>query len=123
MGVKAAAVTMGEPEEATEFCGPRAPGVICLSDTQQKAYQTYGLGRAGFMEASGPGVWKASVDLIKGGHTLGVPMGDTRQMPGVFVIDRGGRVLLPYYSKNVGDYPKPEQILGALAPVLATAAG
>lgn len=120
MGVTVAAVTMGEPDEATEFCGPRAPGVICLSDTTRTAYQTYGLGRAGLMESSGPGVWKASAELLKGGHTVGVPMGDTRQMPGVFVIDRGGRVLLPYYSKNIGDYPKPEQILAALEPALTT---
>ncbi len=122
MSVKAAAVTMGEPDEATEFCGPRAPGVICLSDTQRTTYQAYGLGRAGLLEASGPGVWKASAELIKGGHKMGVPMGDTRQMPGVFVIDHGGRVLLPYYSKNVGDYPKPEQILAALEPALTPVA-
>ena len=116
-GVTLAAVTMGEPGEAVEFGAARAPGVVMLSDPQQEAYQAYGLGRAGFLETMGPGVWASGFDLVAGGHVGGVPVGDVRQMPGVFIVGPDGRTLFAHYSKHIGDHPKPQQILAALDAV------
>ena len=93
-GVTLAAVTMGEPEEAAEFGAARAPAVVMLSDPQQEAYRTYGLGRAGLLETMGPGVWASGVDLVVGRHVGGAPVGDVRQMPGGFIVGPGGRRLL-----------------------------
>jgi len=113
-GVTLAAVTMGEPEEAAEFGAARAPAVVMLSDPQQEAYRTYGLGRAGLLETMGPGVWASGVDLVVGRHVGGAPMGDVRQMPGIFIVGSDGRLLFAYYSKHIGDHPKPQQILAAI---------
>src|SRR5512141_3361273 len=41
-----AIVTQGTPEQARVFCEQRAPGILCLSDAQRKAYEAYGLERA-----------------------------------------------------------------------------
>ncbi len=113
-GAKLVAVTMGEPEETQAFGAPRAPGAIFLSDPQQTAYRAYGLGRAGLLDVIGPGVWASGLDLVAGGHVGGKPMGDVRQMPGVFIVGPDGRLLLTYYSKHVGDHPKPQLLLTAL---------
>lgn len=123
-GVTLAAVTMGEPGEAAAFGAERAPNVIMLSDPQQEAYRAYGLGRAGLLETMGPGVWASGFDLVAGGHMGGAPMGDVRQMPGIFIVGSDGRVQMAYYSKHIGDHPKPQQILATLdagAPMPAKA--
>src|SRR5512134_3115627 len=38
-----ALVTQGTPEQARAFCEQRAPGVLCLSDPERRAYAAYGL--------------------------------------------------------------------------------
>jgi hypothetical protein len=113
-GARVAAVTMGDVEETVAFCGPRAPGLLCLADPKRDAYRAYGLGLVGAAEVFASSVMVAGVQAVLAGHTQGIPMGETRQMPGLFVIAAGGRVLLAHYSRTVADHGDHKDILAAL---------
>lgn len=58
--------------------------------------------------------------IIKGfsamakGHVMGVPEGDVRQLPGVFVINTDGQVEFSHYAENPSDHPDPDGILEIL---------
>jgi hypothetical protein len=39
---------------------------------------------------------------------MGVPEGDVRQLPGVFVINTDGQVEFSHYAENPAEYPDPD---------------
>lgn len=113
-GASVAALTMGEPNEVTEFCGQRAPGVRCLSDPDQHAYRAYGLDRASTRALLTPDILVQGVRAALAGHHVGAVVGDPRQMPGTFVIGSDGRVRMAYYSRTIADHPATERIFASL---------
>lgn len=113
-GARAAAVTLGDPEETLAFCGARAPGVLCLTDPGQEAYRAYGLGQADMAALLAPGVVLAGAQAALEGHLPGRTVGDPLQMPGTFVIGRGGAIQLAYYGRTVADHPPLALLLGAI---------
>jgi peroxiredoxin len=114
-GAQIVVVTMGRPEETERFCAERAPGVNCYCDADVAAYKRYGLTRASPTQLFGPAVWLKGAQLTAEGSfdglPIGVPVGDPFQMPGVFVIDTSGRIVMAYYSKHAGDYPDHDLLL------------
>jgi len=110
-----ALVTQGTPEDAKAFCAQRAPGVVCLSDTERRSYLAYKLERAS--------VWQSILSLAvlrsnkrikreKGWIPELPPAGqDAMQMAGIFVIAPDGRIRLPYYYDNIADHPPVDLLL------------
>ncbi len=41
------------------------------------------------------------------GHRMGIPTGDVRQLPGVFIIATDGRIRFCHYSRDPADHPDP----------------
>jgi peroxiredoxin len=114
-GALVVAVTMAEPSDAQAFCGPRAPGVLCLSDPAKQAFRAFGIGQAGPAELLNPDVFWAGMQATIAGHMPGIPVGDPLQMPATFIIAAGGQIQLAYYSKTVADHPDNALLIGALA--------
>ena len=104
-GAQIVVVTMGRPGETEQFCAERAPGVTCFSDASANAYRLYGLARGNATQLFGPAVWLRGAQVTAEGSFGGLPVGAPVQMPGVFVVDTSGRVVMAYYSKHAGDYP------------------
>ncbi len=110
-----AIVTQGTTEEARDFCAQRAPGVLCLSDPERKAYEAYGLARAN--------VWQSFLSLRvlqsnrrlkrERGWATELPPGrqDALQMAGIFVIAADGRIVMPYYYDDIADHPPIDLLL------------
>lgn len=110
-----AIVTQGTAEATQDFCAQRAPGVLCLSDPERKAYKLYGLARAN--------VWQSflSLNVLRSNRRLKRERGwatelppagqDALQMAGIFVIAANGRILLPYYYDDIADHPPVELLL------------
>jgi hypothetical protein len=46
---------------------------------------------------------------------MGIPSGDVRQLPGVFIIDEDGTILYSHYARDAADHPDPDEILQALS--------
>ena len=110
-----AIVTQGTPEEAKAFCEERAPGILCLSDSQRTAYEAYGLERANMWQSFlSLNVWRSNRRLKRerGWNTELPPKGqDAMQMAGTFVIAPDGRVRLPYYYDDIADHPSVDLLL------------
>ena len=108
-------VTQGTPEVAKVFCEKHAPGHLCLSDPERKAYRAYGLERASIWQTFlSRRVWLSNKRLKqeRGWNTDLPPVGqDAMQMAGTFVIGIDGRIRLPYYYDDIADHPPVDLLL------------
>lgn len=118
-GLNIAVVMQGSPEMTGVFAQAFAPGLMCLSDQERKAYKAYGLERGDlFQTFLNPKVWAAvSRSRRKGFKVETPPAGqDAMQMSGTFIISRKGNIELPYYYDDIADHPPVDLLLeGVLA--------
>jgi thiol-disulfide isomerase/thioredoxin len=71
-----------------------------ISDPDLSLYQYFGLYKGTFAELYNLNVWfKGALKTFKYGTTVGKELGDHRQMPGAFLIDKG-RVLKEFEYKG-----------------------
>ena len=114
-GVLPVIITQATPKEAGAFGKKYARGLLCLSDPERISYTAYGLERANiFQSFLSPRVWASNARLRreKGWRTELPPRGqDARQMAGIFVIGRDGRIHLPYYYDDIADHPPLDLLL------------
>jgi peroxiredoxin len=107
-GLGLAVITQGTPEVTAIFAKEFAPGLLCLSDPERKAYKAYGLERASLFETFlNLKVLSAVARSRKKGYEVEAPPTgqDAMQMSGTFLISREGRILMPYYYDNIADHP------------------
>ncbi len=105
-GVGLAIVHMGDQLEMGKK-GRDCPltDVARFSDPQRKLYREFGLEHGRLGQLLGPAVWKRGFQsCVLDGEGVGPLGGDGFQMPGVFVICRGQR-LVSYRHKHAGDRP------------------
>lgn len=80
-------------------------GLSHISDPDLELYHAFGLKRATIREFFGfRNWWRTIVAGVYKGHFIGKPIGDTFQMPGVFVYYKK-RILNKYTYKYVSDMP------------------
>lgn len=113
-GAKVALVTMGDPEEAEGFCGRYEVPFVCLSDPEKEAYRAFSLGRGGSREMFGLRSWVRGAQATLKGHTIGAPVGDPWQMPGIFVFDADGAVRHARRAREALDNPSNTTLLAVL---------
>jgi len=113
-GLGLAVVTQGAPAEAALFAAEFAPGLQVLCDPQREAYRAYGLERGSLLQTFlNPHVWKAVARSRRKGYAVEPPPEgqDALQMSGTFVINRRGRILMPFYYDDIADHPPLELLL------------
>ena len=106
-------VTMGTPELTAVFRTKLDLQFVLLADARREAYQAYGLERGAPSQVIGPRTW---LPLLKATFRAGAgkPVGDVRQMPGAFVIDRQGIVRYAYYPRRQTDRPSSDELVTVL---------
>jgi peroxiredoxin len=107
-GLGIAVIMQGTPEATAVFAQKYAPGLLCLSDPERKAYRAYGLERGNLMQTFlNPKVWSAISRSRKKGYAVEPPPAgqDAMQMSGTFIISKQGRIELPYYYDHIADHP------------------
>jgi peroxiredoxin len=114
-GLGVVLVGMGSPEESQAFRRRFDVPFPLVCDPEKRLYTLYGLGTGKVAEVLSPRVLLRSLGALGRGHVPGRPQGDVLQMPGAFVIDRDGTVLLAHYSRDPADHPAPEALLAAAA--------
>lgn len=105
-GSKIVFVHMSSEEEASEFFKDYGmDDVARVSDPSGGVYRTFNLHRGNWRQLLGWKVLKRGLEagLVKG-HGVGLPAGDIRQMPGVFLIYRG-ELLKSFRHKSASDRP------------------
>ena len=106
-GTQVAFVHMGEETQAAPFFGGYGLGDVArISDPAARLYRAFGLERGGLMQIAGPAVWLRGAAALARGHMVGALIGDTLQMPGVFLV-QDGEILKTFrheYTSDVPDY-------------------
>ena len=76
-----------------------------IQDDNQSLYHAFGLHRGSWWQLAGPRVWwRGVIARFKGGHRLGPPAGDVRQMPGMFLLNRC-EVVRSFRHESASDRP------------------
>jgi peroxiredoxin len=96
------------------FCRQREVGLECLGDPDRKGYDAVGLERGGLKELFNPRVGLRALSAARKGAMAGKPEGDTRQMPGTFVVGTDGRLVYAHYNADQADNPPTEDVLEAV---------
>ena len=107
-------VFMYRAKPTRNFCRQRGVELDCLGDPERELYRAVGLGRGGLKELYSPKVGIRALDAARKGALVGKPEGDTRQMPGTFVVGREGHVVYAHYNSDQSDNPRMEELLGAV---------
>ncbi len=95
----------------------------CLADPQRSAYRAFALRQGRPAELFGPAVLARYVQAALKGHLGGTPVGDTRLLPGTFIIDRDGTVRYAHYARHAGDHPPVAELVAALRRIAPTEPG
>jgi len=107
-------VGMGTPAESAEFAAKYDVPFPIAADPEKKLYRKFGLKQMSTMGFFSPSVALKGVAAIVGGHGIGMPQGDVRQLPGVFVINTAGEIIFSHFSGNPADHPDAKTIIDAI---------
>ena len=107
-------VGMGTPSESAEFAGKFNIPFPIIADPQKKLYCKFKLKQMSTLGFFSPSVALKGVAAIVGGHGIGMPQGDIRQLAGVFIINTAGQIIFSHFSNNPADHPDAETIIAAL---------
>lgn len=80
------------------------PEARAVSDTNKTLYSAFGLERAGLKQMFSPEVVACSLQAAKNGSYGGKPVGDTRMMPGAFLV-RGPNIVWTHTYRHIADHP------------------
>lgn len=124
VGARVVLVGHGDPAEAATFAERKALPFPLLLDPDRSAYRAYGLVPGRAVQVLGPKVFLPWLKAEMSSETRqgGLKGGSFFQMPGTFVIDRGGvvrlsggLVRLAHRNRHVADTPSNELILRLVA--------
>lgn len=127
-GAQIGLVGHGTASEGAAFVSDRRLPFPLLLDPDRSAYRSYGLVQGRAMQVLGPQVFLPWLKAEVSSETRqrGLKGGSFFQMPGTFVVDRGGvvrlnqgLVRLAHRSRHVADTPSNETILGLVSALAA----
>jgi peroxiredoxin len=110
-GAQVVLVGMGTPAESNAFAAKYDVPYPIVSDPGKLMYRTFDLKRMAPWGFLAPEVVLRGVSAMARGHHMGLPQGDVRQLPGVFVINTAGEVVFSHYAADAADHPAVSVIL------------
>jgi len=108
-------VGMGTPAECETFLKKFVIPFPMIADPQQALYRQFLLKRMSPLGVLSPAVAIKGLAAMARGSGIGKPVGDVLQLPGVFIIDSGGRIVFSHQAAGPADHADPDTILKALA--------
>jgi hypothetical protein len=101
---------MGTEAQAAEFFASHGMAdVPRIGDASCQLYRAFGLERGRLASLMGPAVWARGAASILRGHGVGIPIGDPRQMPGVFLV-KDGEIVRAFRHETSADVPDYEDL-------------
>ena len=104
----------GNVDEGQRFLDRFWPEARAVSDAELWFFGRAGLGRGTIRQLIGPRVWIAGARALARGNTMGKPVGDSRIMPAMLLVE-GDRVLWRHEYAHAGDRPDLDEITRCLA--------
>ena len=93
-------VGMGKPAESAEFAAKYNVPFPIVADPEKRLYRKFGLKQMSTLGLFSPSLAIKGISAIVGGHGIGMPQGDVRQLPGVFIINTAGLIVYSHFSSN-----------------------
>ncbi len=118
-GAHVVLVGMGTPAECAAFKKKFDIPFPMIADPQQDLYRQFHLKRMSPLGVLSPAMAIKGVAAMVRGAGIGKPVGDIRQLPGVFVIDAAGRIIFSHQPAGPADHADPDTILKALSEASA----
>jgi len=119
LGASLVAVGPATPAETAAFVRDLALPFPVLADPTLAAYRAFGLAKGTPWQVLGPAVLLAHLRGLLRGARPGRVAGDVWQLPGAFIIDRGGILRVAKPAVHVGDHLSSTELLAAVADVIA----
>ena len=107
-------VGMGTPEQTTAFKEKFDLSLPMVSDPRRELYNALNIGFMSLASTFSPTLAARAASALFRGHGVGIPHGDIRQLPAVFIIDTNGMITHKHIGKDASDHPEPQDILEAL---------
>jgi len=116
--INVVAVGVGTPSNAAEFATWLKLPFPVFGCPDTSIHAAWGLGRATAGSMLDPGLVAAGARALLGGNIQSKPTGDSRQLPGMFIVDQQGSVRWARPGRHSGDNPTNEELLEAIDAVL-----
>ncbi len=113
-GARVVLVGLGTPGETAAFKDRFHVPFTMIADPRKRLFKAFHLKQASLGGLLSVGVAVKGLSAMAKGHAIGIPKGDVRQLPGVFIIDKGGRIRFSHFAKDPADHPDPEALLAFL---------
>lgn len=110
LGARVIAIGTGADFQARRLMDGGMP-FPCLVDPERRLYRALGLRRVGVSTALRLDTYRNYLRAWWRGSRQGAVTGDPRQLSGVAVLDRDGRVRWLHRSGTMGDYPAVDTVL------------
>ena len=98
-----------EAEEGVKFFNTYWPEARGIADPERQFYRGFGLEQARIDQIAGPEPMVCGLRAAAKGNWIGKPVGDVRQMPGMFLVN-GSVVTWQHRYRHAGDHPDLSQI-------------
>lgn len=99
----------GTVEDGEVFFEKFWPEARAVADKHQYFYQAFGLTQGNVTEVLGLEVWVCSIRAAMKGNFMGMPVGDTWMMPGLFLV-QDQEIVWQHKYRHVGDHPNFSKI-------------
>ncbi|XPS87380.1 hypothetical protein Dvar_53980 [Desulfosarcina variabilis str. Montpellier] len=114
LGAAIVLVGLGNVEQTAAFKDRFDVPFPMIADPDKRLFEAFRLKQATAGSLLSAKMVFRGVSAMAKGHGIGVPQGDVRQLPGVFIIDTEGRILFSHHASGPADHPRPETLLAAL---------
>ena len=107
-------VGMGTASQTREFIERFNVPFPMICDPDQHLYRDFSIERMSPLGFFSPTMALRGIAAMAQGHTMGLPEGDVRQLPGVVIVESDGRIAHRYDSQDPADHPSPATIVEQL---------
>jgi len=114
LGAQVVLVGLGNVTETAVFKKRFKVPFAMIADPEKQLFEAFRLKQASAGSLLSAKMVFKGVSAMARGHRMGVPQGDVRQLPGVFIIDTAGRIRFSHHAVSPADHPAPETLLGVL---------
>lgn len=105
---------MATPEQSRLFWASLELPFRAACSGDGAAHKVFGLRRGGFFALFGFRVLKRGIEAFRKGFRSGKPVGDVLVLPGTFVVDAAGRVVVAAYGAHAADHPTADALLASV---------
>ena len=114
LGANVVLVGLGDEAQTAEFKERFDVPFPMIADPEKQLFEAFRLKQASAGALLSANMVLRGVAAMAKGHGIGVPKGDVRQLPGVFIVGTDGRILFSHHASGPADHPPPETLLAKL---------